>query len=343
MTRRTAVASVQDDILDENGNAVRSGYGDSVTLVLVSGQYFDYSPSEMRRKYSFGVDKDSNTTRISVGKGYGLAGYFCDGQTLGVVATRANDGNLHIQTCTYRRGTTPVTIPTYVFTHSEIGRKISEGTDFRVSYRNGHFTIAFLTDPDMEDLGQIRNFIGKNSGDSLAEGKTGFYESSEDAEDAKTSIDYLQKHITVIQFDVLGYDIVRRTVDIRHHNLNGDMSFIPLYFGEDGRVKTHLVNEYREQDFMSFELLGYDNKDLKELFSEKQKNLRDYIQGEMEYLTDIATEELIQQGSFRVYEDYTENGTKAAKIVSSPSFGISKKQGGAKPYYEWKIGISELK
>lgn len=78
-TRMTAVASVQDDVTDSDGNIVRSGYRDSIHLVLVSGQYFDYSPSEMRKKYQLGVDKDSNTTRIDVGSGYGLAGYFCDG------------------------------------------------------------------------------------------------------------------------------------------------------------------------------------------------------------------------------------------------------------------------
>lgn len=57
-------------------------------------------------------------------------------------------------------------------------------------------------------------------------------------DDAETSIDYFNQHVTTVQFDVVNYDIVSRTVDIRHHNLNGDVSYIPLYSGEGGRIKT---------------------------------------------------------------------------------------------------------
>ena len=343
-TRRVAVASVQDDVTDSDGNVVRSGYRDSIHLVLVSGQYFDYSPSEMRRKYQLGVDKDSNTTRIDVGPGYLLAGYFCDKQTLGVASTKVlEDGTLHIRTATYHRRKTPIIHSDYVFRPSDIGRKIVDGTDFRVQYTGNHFVFAFLTEPNNKDHGEICNFVGRNSDDSLAEGKMRLYESSVDAEDAETSIDYFNKHVTTVQFDVVGYDIVSRTVDVRHHNLNGDISYIPLYSGEDGRIKTHIVPEYSSADFFSFELLGYDNRELKELVAKKEQNLKSYIQGEIEYLTDVSTEELLGDGTFRVYEDYTENGTRSAKIESSPSFGLLKLHGGNKPYYEWVVSLSDLK
>ena len=343
-SRRAAVASVQDDAADSDGNATRSGYRDAIHLVLVSGQYFDYGPSEMRRKYRLGVDKESNTTRIDVGSGYRLAGYFHDGQTLGVAATRnLAGGGISIRTATYRRRQAPIVHGDYVFGTSELGRKIADGTDFRVQYSNNHFVFAFLTEPDDADLGEIRNFIGRNSEDSLAEGKTGLYGKSLDADDAGTSIDYFDRHVTTVQFDVVNYDIVRTTVDVRHHNLNGDISYIPLYSGEDGRVKTHLVPEYSGEDFFSFELLGYDNRGLGELVSRKEQNLKTYIQGEMEYLTDVSTDDLLGDGAFRVYEDYTENGTKSAKVETSPSFGLSRLHGGDSPHYEWVVSLSELK
>lgn len=77
--------------------------------------------------------------------------------------------------------------------------------------------------------------------------------------------------------------------------------------------------------------------------SKKEQNLKSYIQGEIEYLTDVSTDELLGDGTFRIYEDYTENGTRAAKVENSPSFGLQKLLGGSKPHYEWVVSLSELK
>lgn len=123
----------------------------------------------------------------------------------------------------------------------------------------------------------------------------------------------------------------------KQYNLVSDASYIPLFAGTLGEIKTWAEQYYKEYQYYSIELLGYSFKHLLDHIETLSSGIYEDDEG---HLTNVDAITLLETEG-RVYEDYKENNY--FHIFYNPVRKLNDRTfiNNNVAYYSWEIDISE--
>lgn len=138
-----------------------------------------------------------------------------------------------------------------------------ENTPCKLSFLNGKYAIVWLANIESKPF-VGSNYIGVNSNikehdsteiEILDSNYGEFYDISsyvQEKEDEVNSFEIFSTYIAMLEFDT-SYNT---PTTLKYYNLNSDASYIPLYSGINGFIRTWASKYYADQEIKSIELLG---------------------------------------------------------------------------------------